>query len=371
MAEANDGQERTEEATPRRKQQAVEKGQVARSRELTTLMMLLVAAASLLVLGPNLVAQLATRMHAGLALEPKRITDPQQIPVVLGELLVDWIWLLAPLLSLWVVVALFAPLALGGWTFALKFKGIHPLKGLARLFSWNSLMELGKALAKFAIVAAVAVTVLWARQPELLHLGEEPLLPALAHAGRTLGWIFLILSLPMLLVAAVDVPFQIFNHLRQLRMTRQEVRDENKDVEGKPEVKGRIRRLQQEFAQRRMMEKVPTADVVITNPSHYAVALRYQQDTMSAPVVVALGVDQVALRIRERAAQHRIPQVTAPLLARALYYNSALDKPIPTSLYAAVAQVLAYLYRLRRDGELDERPIPMNDVPVPPQLRTR
>lgn len=371
MAEANDGQERTEQATPRRLQQAVEKGQVVRSRELTTLLMLLVAAASLLALGPHLIGQLAARMRAGLTLDPKHVADPQQIPLVLGQLLVDWVWLLAPFLALWVVVALFAPLLLGGWTFALKFKGLHPLKGLVRLFSWNSLMELGKALAKFAIVATVAVALLWVREPELLHLGEEPLLPALTHAGWTLGWIFLLLTLPMLLVAGVDVPFQIFNHLRQLRMTRQEVRDENKDVEGKPEVKGRIRRLQQEFAQRRMMEKVPTADVVITNPTHYAVALRYQQDTMAAPVVVALGVDQVALRIRERAAQHRIPQVTAPLLARALYYNSALDKPIPTSLYAAVAQVLAYVYRLRRDGELDERPIPMNDVPVPPQLRTR
>jgi flagellar biosynthetic protein FlhB len=310
-------------------------------------------------------------MRAGLTLDPKHIADPQQIYGVLGQLLVDWILLLAPFLALWVVVASFAPLALGGWIFALKFKGIHPLKGLARLFSWNSLMELGKALAKFALVAAAAVALLWARQPELLHLGEEPLLPALAHAGWTLGWIFLILSLPMLLVAAVDVPFQILSHLRQLRMTRQEVRDENKDVEGKPEVKGRIRRLQQEFAQRRMMEKIPTADVVITNPSHYAVALRYRQDTMAAPVVVALGVDPVALRIRERAVQHRIPQVTAPLLARALYYHGALDQPIPTSLYAAVAQVLAYVYRLRRDGELDERPIPMNEVPVPPHLRTR
>lgn len=371
MAESNDGQERTEEATPRRKQQAAEKGQVARSKELTTLVMLLVAATSLLVMGPTLVGQLAARMQASLLLDARSIHDPQQIPEVLGQLLVDWILLLAPFLILWVVVALVAPLALGGWIFAFKFKGIHPLKGLARLFSWNSLMELGKALAKFSLVATMAVFLLRALQPQLLHLGEESLLPALAHAGWLLGWAFLILSLPMLLVAAVDVPFQIFNHLRQLRMTRQEVRDENKDVEGKPEVKSRIRRLQQEFAQRRMMEKVPTADVVINNPTHYSVALRYQQETMAAPVVVALGADQIASRIRELAAQHRIPQVTAPLLARALYYNSALEQPIPGSLYAAVAQVLAYLYRLRRDGELDDKPIPMNDVPVPPQLRTR
>ncbi|NJM11871.1 MAG: flagellar biosynthetic protein FlhB, partial [Synechococcaceae cyanobacterium SM1_2_3] len=178
---------------------------------------------------------------------------------------------------------------------------MDPIKGVARLFSWQSLMELVKALAKFLIVAVVAVILLWTHEPELLHLGREPLLPALAHTAQILGWIFLILTLPMILVAGVDVPFQIISHLNQLRMTKQEVRDEMKDNEGKPEVKSRIRRLQQEFAQRRMMENVPTADVIITNPDHYAVALRYQAETMSAPVIVAMGVDHVALRIRERA----------------------------------------------------------------------
>jgi flagellar biosynthetic protein FlhB len=271
------------------------------------------------------------------------------------------------------VIALCAPLALGGWTFSLGFKWerLDPIAGVARLFSWQSLMELVKALAKFLVVAIVAVSLLWAREPELLHLGREPLLPALAHTAQVLGWIFLILTLPMILVAGVDVPFQIISHLRQLRMTKQEVRDEMKDNEGKPEVKNRIRRLQQEFAQRRMMEKVPTADVIIINPDHYAVALCYQSETMSAPVIIAMGVDRVALRIRERAEPHRIPQVRAPLLARALYYNGALDKPIPHSLYEAVAQVLTYLYRLRRDDLFDGRPITMNDVPVPPTLRTQ
>ncbi len=331
------------------------------------------AAAGLLLLGSNLIEGLAAQMRSGLTLDPKKIMDTNQIPAVLGQLFGDLLQLLAPFFGLMLVIALFAPLALGGWTFSLGFKWerLDPVKGLRRLFSWQALMELGKALAKFMIVAGVAVGLLWTREPELMHLGAESLSPALAHTAHVLGWMFLILTLPMILIAGVDVPFQIVSHLRQLRMTKQEVRDEMKDNEGKPEVKSRIRRLQQEFAQRRMMQKVPTADLLITNPTHYTVALRYQAECMAAPVVIAMGVDQVALRIRERAGPHRIPQVTAPLLARALYYNSTLDKPIPTNLYAAVAQVLAYIYRLRRDDQLDGRPIIIDNLPVPANVRTR
>ena len=372
MAENEDGQEKTEEATPRRREEAAKKGQIVRSRELTTLSMLLVAACGLLLLGPGLIEGLADQMRAGLALEPRKITDPAQIPVALGQLFADWVLLLAPFLGLLLVVALLAPLALGGWTFTLGFKWdrLDPIKGIGRLFSWNALMELFKALIKFLLVGGVAVFLLWGSEAELLHLGREPLLPALAHTAKILGWMFLILSLPMLLIAGVDVPFQIFNYIKNLRMTKQEVRDEAKDTEGKPEVKARIRRLQMEFAQKRMMEKVPGADVIITNPSHYAVALEYKQATMAAPVIVAMGVEQTALRIRELAARHRVPQVQSPLLARALYYNGKLDKPIPNPLYRAVAQVLAYLYRLRQEDPFNREPIIMDDVPVPPDLRT-
>jgi flagellar biosynthetic protein FlhB len=373
MAENEDGQERTEEATPRRLQDAADKGQVVRSRELTTLAMLLVAAAALLVLGPALIEGLAAQMRAGLALDPKKITDAGQVSAALGHAFVDLLLLLAPFLGLMLIVALFAPLALGGWSFGLhlKWEHLNPAKGIARLFSWQSLMELIKTLIKFLVVGGVAVALLWRGEAELLHLGREPLVPALAHTAHTLGWTFLILTLPMLLIAGVDAPFQLLTFFRNLRMTKQEVREEMKDTEGKPEVKGRIRRLQQEFAQRRMMEKIPTADVIVTNPSHYAVALQYRPDTMKAPVIVALGVELVALRMRELAGRHRIPRVESPLLARALYFNGALDKPIPVGLYQAVAQVLAYVYRLRRDGELTDDPIPMSDVPVPSELRTK
>lgn len=372
MAENEDGQEKTEDATPRRQEDAAKKGQIVRSRELTTLVMLLVAASGLLMLGPGLIEGLAAQMRAGLAMDARKMTDPSQISVVLGQMIADWVLLLAPLLGLMLIIALLAPLALGGWTFALKMKWdrLDPITGIGRLFSWNSLMELFKALIKFLVVGTVAVILLWGWAPELLHLGREPLVPALVHTADILGWAFLILSLPMLLIAGVDVPFQIFNHIKNLRMTKQEVRDESKDTEGKPEVKARIRRLQMEFAQKRMMEKVPTADVVVTNPSHYAVAMEYKQATMAVPVIVAMGVEQAALRIRELAAQHRVPLVQSPLLARALYYNGKLDKPIPNPLYRAVAQILAYLYRLRQEDPFNRDPIVIEDVPVPPDLRT-
>lgn len=371
----DDGQERTEEATPKRQQEAAEKGQIVRSKELSVVAMSMAAAGGLLALGPALLEALVEQMRLGLAPDARSIFDSQSIPTILSQALVDLLVMLAPFLMLMVVAALFAPLALGGWSFstkalALKWDRLDPIKGLGRLFSWRALMELVKALAKFVVVGGVAVGLLWIKQPELLQLGAEPLLPALAHTGRMLGWIFLILALPLILVAGIDVPFQLFDHAKQLRMTKQEVKDEMKDTDGKPEVKGRIRRLQQEFAQRRMMEKVPRADVIVTNPTHYAIALQYDQDTMKAPVVVAKGADLVALRIRALGAGHNVPRVESPLLARALYFNGELDRPIPVSLYVAVAQVLAYVFQLRQDKDLGNEPIVMADVPVPSELRT-
>jgi flagellar biosynthetic protein FlhB len=368
-------QERTERATPRRLQEAVEKGQIARSRELTTLAVLLGAAGSLLLLGPSLLEGLASQMRIGLLQDTKKIFDHKALIAVLGQAFMDFLLLIAPFLAVMVLIAVFAPLALGGWTFSgqalgFKWERLNPAKGLARLFSRRALMELLKALGKFTVLAALAVLVLKARQTELLELGKEPLPSALAHTAKVLGWIFLVLTLPMVLVAVADVFFQLFEHARELRMTREEVKDELKETEGKPEIKARIRRLQQEFATRRMMDKVPAADVIINNPSHYAVALKYQHDSMKAPMVVAMGVDQVALAIRRLATGHKVPQVQSPLLARALYFNSTLDNPIPVSLYVAVAQVLVYIYQLGQEERVAAAPIVMNDVPVPPELRT-
>lgn len=373
MAENEDGQEKTEEATPRRREDAAKKGQIIRSRELTTTIMLLVAASTLLMIGPDLINGLAEQMRNGFAMDVRKITTPEHMRMVVGKLILDWVLLLAPLIAVLLVAALIAPLATGDWTFtfSMKWERLNPIAGIARVFSANSLMELLKALGKFLLVGGMALLMLSRLETELLHLGREPLFPALAHTAQLVGWTFFFLTLPMLLIALIDVPFQIYNHVKNLRMTKQEVRDESKDIDGKPEVKGRIRRLQMEFAQRRMMENVPTADVVVTNPSHYAVAMDYKPDTMDAPVIVAMGIEQTALRIRELAAKHRVPIVQAPLLARALYYNGKLDKTIPNPLYRAVAQVLAYLYRLREEEPFNRAPIVMEDIPIPPEMRTQ
>ncbi len=373
MAGHDEGAERSEEATPRRKQQAAEQGQVPRSRELSTLAMLVGGGAGLLALGPGLTERLAELMRSHFALDARKLFDAYAPQQALGEALAAMLGWLAPLFGLLLVLALLPTLAVGGWNvrkFELKWQHLNPAKGLKRMFSAQALAEAGKALGKVALVGLVAVWLLRRHGPELLALGAEPLPAALAHAGDALLWSALWLAAPLALVAGFDVPFQLWQHTRQLRMTLQEVKDEMKDTDGRPEIKGRIRQLQREFAQRRMMDKVPTADVVVSNPTHYAVALKYDQDTMAAPVVVAIGADAIALKIRTIAAGHAVPRVEAPRLARALYFNASLDQPIPASLYRAVAQVLAYLYELRAEHALPRGAIAMDDVAVPEGIRT-
>jgi flagellar biosynthetic protein FlhB len=274
------------------------------------------------------------------------------------------------------VVALLVPASIGGWSFSTKslapnLEKLDPIKGLGRIFGWRGLMELAKALAKFLLIAAVAGALIMYMAPQLLQLGDEPLRRALAHAGGILGLSFVVLSAALIVIAAVDVPFQLWQHAKQLRMTRQEVKDEFKETEGRPEVKGRIRQLQREMAQRRMMEEVPKADVVVTNPTHFAVALKYDRK-MNAPKVVAKGVDLVAANIRGIAEQHEITMFEAPPLARALYYSTDLGQEIPAGLYVSVAQVLAYVYQLKTaHGAGETAPAPPADLPVPDEFLAR
>lgn len=351
MAAGDDFQERTEQATPKRLREAREKGQVPRSRELNTMVLLLAASGGLLTLGPGLAQGLYDLMHNGLTLSRGMVTNPAMMYPAMVETIRQALWLLTPLLLLLVLAALIASTVLGGVNFsaqalAFRWDRLDPLKGLGRVFSPNGLMELAKALVKFMLVASVAVLLLWYDAPRLVGLGSEALLPALVHAGSMIGWGFLLLSATLTLIAAVDAPFQLWQHAKQLRMTRQEVRDENKETEGQPEVKGRQRALQREIARRRMMEEVPHADVVVTNPTHYAVALRYDQEGSGAPKVVAKGTQLVAARIRELAADNGVPVHSAPPLARALYTHTRLGEEIPAALYVAVAQLLAYVYQL-------------------------
>lgn len=368
-------QERTEQATPKRLQEARERGQVPRSRELTTMAVLLISAAGMMLLGDGIVRQNLRTMELSFAVPRAELMDPATMLLKLQQAIFESTGALMPFFVLVVAAALLAPMALSGWSFsskaiAFKWDKLDPIKGMGRIFAVRGLVELVKALAKFCVVLAVAILILMGNAEALLGLGGEDVNPAIADAGTLLLHAFLILSGAMIVIAAIDVPFQIWDHNKQLRMTRQEIKDEFRQTDGSPEMKRRIREIQHEQSRRRMMDAVPKADVVITNPTHYAVALRYDQARMSAPVVVAKGKDLVATEIRNMALRHKVPILSAPPLARAIFYSTRLDQEIPSGLFLAVAQILAYAYQLRRrprrGAGADKE---FNDLPIPDDLR--
>jgi flagellar biosynthetic protein FlhB len=293
----------------------------------------------------------------------------------LGSASQDTLLVLLPFFILVVAVAVISSVALGGITLsteaiAPKLEKLNPLKGLKRLVSVKGLVELLKALAKFLLVGGATALALWTTLDDFIALNTMELGPAVIQLGRLVGWSFVLVASTLILVAMIDVPFQLWDHKRQLKMTRQELKEEMKDTEGRPEVKGRIRSLQRELAQRRMMEEVPKADVVVTNPNHFAVALRYDQSRMSAPKLVAKGSDLVAANIRRVAREHDVTVVESPMLARAIYFHTELGDMIPSGLYLAVAKLLAYVFQLRAyrtDGGM--RPDSPGDLPIPDELQ--
>ncbi|MGB5406275.1 MAG: flagellar biosynthesis protein FlhB [Thiogranum sp.] len=373
MAENEDGQERSEQATPKRQEEARKKGQVPRSREMTTMAMLLMAAVCMSLMGGHMIERLGAVLQLGLQVERAKLFDTFAVIEILGQAVYQGFMAITPFLLVMLVTALVAPVALGGWSFsteALSFKAdkLNPLKGLKRIFAVRGIVELLKALAKFLLIGSIGAALLWHHLPELMGLGREAVEHGLAHAGSILSTSFVVLSASLLLIAAIDVPFQLWDHAKNLKMTRQEIKDEHKDTEGRPEVKSRVRAMQREIAQRRMMEEIPKADVIITNPTHYAVALRYDTDNMSAPIVVAKGVELMASQIRTVAVANNVPLYEAPPLARALYYSAEINQEIPAGLYLAVAQILAYVFQLKatvRGGPVPARPA---DVPVPDEF---
>jgi len=375
MAEENDNsQEKTEEATPRRLEKAREDGQTARSKELATMAVLIAGAGGLLMFGSQLGAAMEAIMRDAFTLERSAIFDTRHMSIQLMASAKEAAWALAPIFLLLLVAAVAGSIGIGGLLFsgkaiAPKLNRMDPIKGLGRMFSMRSLIELVKAIAKVGLVMAVAIFILNVRTEDLLAIAEESSVPAMEHVLWTLGWSFFVLSCATIVIAMIDVPFQIFDHQKKLRMTKQEVKDEYKDSEGKPEVKGKIRQLQREMAQRRMMQDVPTADVVITNPTHYAVALKYDPDSMGAPMVVAKGNDETAFKIMEIAREYKVEILRTPPLARAVYHNSDIGDEIPDGLYMAIAQVLAYVFQLRqfRKGRGPKPGMP--DLPIPSDLR--
>jgi flagellar biosynthetic protein FlhB len=372
----SDGQERTEEATPRRKQQAQEKGQVARSKELASVSVLIIGSVSLMWFGGMLATALYQMMSRIFTLSREEIFDVGK----LGDIAFGALGSLIFPLLLILIVLFFAALAgaagLGGIRFSAeaarpKLSKLNPLSGLKRMVGKQSAVELIKSILKVGLVAGVAFLLIDSSRADLLQLSTDVYPQNIFHSLDILLNFVLLISCSLLVVVAIDIPFQVWQHNEQLKMTKQEIKDEFKDTEGKPEVKGRIRMLQREAAQRRMMADVPQADVIVTNPEHFSVALRYKQNTDKAPVVVAKGVDHMALKIREVAREHDIYVIPAPPLARALYHTTELEQEIPDGLFTAVAQVLAYVFQLKQYRKKGgQRPVLKNEnMPIPPGLR--
>jgi len=372
MAEDSD-LEKTEEPTGRRIEQAREKGQVPHSRELGTFLVLIAAAAAFWMMGSWFMQRSMIITRKALSIEPQLAREPALMLPRLAEISGDALLAFSPFLALLMLAAVLPPFFLNAWVFSTTalvpdLKRLNPLTGIGRMFSWNSLMELGKAVLKASLVGGIAVLLIWKERDEIFGLLGEPLEAGLAHAGNLISFSFLILVAGLAIVVAADVPFQLWQYFDKLKMTKDEVKQEMKEMMGDPHVKGRIRSLQMQAARKRMMSAVPQANVIVTNPTHYAVALAYQAG-MTAPRVVAKGAGVIAQKIREVGNAHAIPILEAPPLARALYKHAELDAEIPSALYNAVAEVLAYIYQLsnwRQAGGI--YPVPPRDLPVPAEL---
>ena len=374
MAENADGTEKSEEPTEKKLREAREKGQVPRSIEMSTLLITLSGAVFLYFFGEMMINDFEIILTQGLQFDRAHAFDIGMLTNRILAMVAHSIYMVIPFLAVMVFIALFSPLLIGGWNFSTqamspKISKMNPAAGLKKMVSMFALMELIKALAKFVLIGAVAAYFLWHSYEEIISLGAEATRISLAHAGKLIIEAFIFVSLALIVVAVIDVPFQVHEHITQLKMTKQEVKEEFKQQEGNPEIKGRIRQLQTEMSQKRMMQSVPDADVIITNPTHYAIALKYKPDEMSQPEVLAIGADFVASQIRVIATEHNIPIIEAPPLARALYYNAEIDQPIPYELFKAVAAVLAYVYQLR-DGKNAEE-VNFHSLPIPKNMKTK
>lgn len=373
MSEESD-LEKTEPGSPRRIEKAREEGQVARSRELSTFIMLSTGIGGLWLTAVPLADHIGRALRSSMRFERAAGFDTSYMLNQAGMAGKEVLLALLPLLAMLSLAALAAPMLLGGWLFstqslAPKFSKLNPLSGIGRLFSTQSLAELFKAIAKSLLVGWIAYWVISGNLDTIMGLMLEPVHGALAHTVRLVANCCALIIGSLLLIAAIDVPYQLWSYYRKLRMTREEVKQEHKESEGDPHIKGMIRRQQQQMARRRMMSAVATADVVVTNPTHFAVALKYRDKEMRAPRVVAKGTDLIAARIRAIGTEHKIPILEAPPLTRALYRHTRLGDEIPAELYTAVAEVLAWVYQLQRwRSEGGIAPRTPEELPVPDSL---
>jgi flagellar biosynthetic protein FlhB len=373
MAEESD-LEKTEPASPGRLEKAREEGQVARSRELVTFVMLTTGLGGLWVMGEMIGGHFSDALRNGLQFERASAFDASHMMVQAGTAVLHALQALMPLLALMLVAALVGPMMLGGWLLSAKslipkFSKMNPVAGIGRMFSTESLAELVKTIVKSLLVGGVAWWVISGNVTSIMALMSEPVQVALPHTLRVVATSCALIIGSLLLVVGIDVPYQLWSHAHKLRMSREDLRQEQKENDGDPQIKAQIRRKQQQMAKNRMMAEVPKADIIVTNPTHFAVALKYLDKEMRAPRVVAKGTDLVALRIRALAKENNIPILEAPPLTRALYRHTKLDEEIPGALYAAVAEVLAWAYQLnRQSSEGGAMPRTPQDLPVPESL---
>lgn len=374
MAADDSDMEKTEDASPKRLEKAREDGDVPRSRELAACAVLFTSGMAIMMLGKPMGDALQNVLRQGLRLDHALAFEPALLIVHMVKVLEQALWAFLPLAVIIVAVAVAAPVLVGGWVMSQKslvpnFGKLNPIKGLANLFSKNSLVELVKSIAKTILVASVGYTIVRKDLQPMLGLSEMPLDVGIGTVNDYMVSGFLTIASALVLIAVIDVPFQLYQYAQKHKMTKQELKDEAKEAEGSPEIKGRIRQQQREMARRRMMSNVPNADVVITNPTHYAVAIRYKEGESGAPIVVAKGADVIAQKIKEIAAEHQVMTLESPKLARALYAHAELEREIPQTLYAAVAEILAYVFQLRvfkQHGGV--RPVMPANVPVPDAL---
>jgi flagellar biosynthetic protein FlhB len=370
---AETGQEKTEQATPKRLEEARKKGQVPRSPELSMAAVCISAAVAIYTLGRMASGQFQDFMRECFSFSPTVAMEPSAMWPQLMNAGARSLWITLPILGVTFLAALAAPLAIGGWNFSgqammPQFSRLNPASGIGRMFSSRGLIELLKGLAKVFVVGLIGFVLIKGLTSQLMGLSTEPVTQAIGHSASMASYSLLILCMGLAIIAAVDVPYQLWHYAKELKMTQQEVREEYKESEGSPETRGRIREAQRALSQGRMMQEVPTADVVVTNPTHYAVALRYDEKKNRAPMVVAKGTELIALRIREIATEHGVPVLEAPPLARALHKSVPLNREVPAALYITVAQVLTYVYQLKaaRDRGVAPPPAPNFDLQPPP-----
>ena len=376
MAEQDDSFEKTEEPTAKKLDDARKKGQIARSKELTTTLLLLASAVALIAVGHAIANAMFGITKRAFVLSRDETYDTKHMFQILETAVMESAWPLITFMLIAMAGGVYGSIALGGYNFtwssaAPKGNRLSPVQGFKRMFGTEALVELLKGIGKVVIIASMAYVAMLMFKDEALHLDFELYPMNLFNALEMIEWAFLLLCCAMIPIAIVDVPFQSHKHNKEMKMTMQEVKDERKNAEGDPMVKNRVRRIQFQAAANRMMQDVPDADVIVTNPTHYSIAIKYDQFGNRAPVLIAKGLDELAMHIRKIGAAHEVPIIESPALARAIYYSTEVNHEVPEKLFMAVAQILAYVYQLKtyKAGK-GKRPKPLKkDMPIPPELR--